>query len=82
MRAYALAPVTDKDLKPFLGGALVFRGYPGSQERALLAGNADKSLPGICLSSEGAHLTQFADGKAKAHLYMHFDYSVDPTCEN
>ena len=80
VRAYALAPPTDKGAKPFVGGAVVFRGYAGPQEKAMLAGNADKSLPEICLSSEGAHLMQFADGKAKAHLYMHFDYTVDPTC--
>lgn len=79
--AYALAPLTGKDVMPFIGAALVFRGLVGAMERATLAGNADKSLPKVCLSSEGAHLRQSADGKAKAHLYMHFDYAVDPTCD-
>lgn len=84
VRAYALPPLKAADAVPFVGGALVFKASgrnPVAAERALLDGAADKTIPQVCTSSEGAHLLQQGSGgEAQAHLYMHFSYAVDPTC--
>ncbi len=69
---------------PFVGAALVFKAGQRSSrrsEQALLASTADSgALPEVCTSSEGAHLLQLSDGKPQAHLYMHFEYAVEPSC--
>ncbi|QNK68691.1 hypothetical protein [Variovorax sp. PAMC26660] len=84
VRAYALPPLKTADAVPFVGGALVFKAGERDSvaaERALLGGAADKTIPQFCTSSEGAHLLQLGGGgEPQAHLYMHFSYDVEPTC--
>ncbi|MFH0129976.1 hypothetical protein ACGLHS_07175 [Variovorax sp. VaC1] len=85
VRAYALPPLKAADAVPFVGGALVFKAGERDSvaaERALLGGAADKTIPQVCTSSEGAHLLQLGSGgEPQAHLYMHFGYDVEPTCD-
>ncbi|WP_124460138.1 hypothetical protein [Variovorax sp. KBW07] len=84
VRAYALPAVATPDPLPFIGAALVLKagGEPSFLgEQAFLAGaTGNKAFPEVCTSSEGAHLLQSSNGKPQAHLYMHFDYAVEPTC--
>lgn len=80
VKAYSLGQLKTENASPFVGAALVFRGRASPEEKAMLAGHADQALPEVCLSSEGAHLVQRRHGKVVTHLYMHFDYSVEPTC--
>lgn len=85
VRAYALPPLTGADTVPYVGGALVIKArekFPTAVENALLSDPAGKLLPDVCTSSEGAHLLQLRDGKPRAHLYMQFGYSVEPTCSD
>lgn len=83
VRAYALPSLKAPDTVPYVGGALVFNARDEDSSRiehALLGNPAGKAFPTVCTSSEGAHLLQWLDGKPKAHLYMHFDYAVEPSC--
>lgn len=83
VRAYALPSLKAPDTVPYLGGALVFHARDEDSSRvehALSGDPAGKALPTVCISSEGAHLLQWLDGKPNAHLYMHFDYAVEPSC--
>lgn len=84
VRAYALPAVATPDPMPFVGAALVLKAGRQSSfldEQAFLKGAArNKAFPEVCTSSEGAHLLQLSNGKPQAHLYMHFDYAVEPSC--
>lgn len=83
VRAFALAPLKAAEAVPFVGAAVVFKAgerIPIGFGQAPAQGLAQGDFPATCASREGVHLLQLEQGKARLHLYMHFDYDVEPTC--
>jgi len=78
-----LPPLNAAEAVPFVGAALVFKAgerIPPGLDRATARGVAGTPFPQTCASREGMHLLELDQGKPRLHLYMHFNYDVEPTC--
>jgi len=77
------APRLPAGAAPFVGAAVfATEARPVQRSAGELALGEGPAAPRVlsCVTKEGLHVLEQADGKLQTHLYLGFDYEVKPAC--